>query len=411
MNHVDWEKTRENINVTDVVRINSSTWFTTQSEYTLRVGSRINGTYRNTTSIDNSFETFQEGNQTTIHPNSPGQYAEWGTEVPTGVVHWDCCNEDSPDDDNTYVQTTTQSWQNEAYSMEDIADSGNISWVRVYIRAKHADVAGPQPYIRTLIRTYETDYLSEDLALTASYQDLYTQYDTNPFSSAPWTWEEINALEAGASGRSFGNRFIRLTTVWIVVSREGWKADLKGGFPIDVSTYSLGQVKSVEIQMKYRASDVGERWYLEAYNWTSGKYSDNGFNSTIGQLPTTGWDYYAVNMTDKWQSYIQADGSLNIKFHDGDADENQTVIDIDFLAVRVLVEGTSFSFKNKGAVTCHIVSIWIVNSTQHTRYETDIYINAGEPSTYVRTDISLPANSYFVKVTTERGNIAIYSPS
>ncbi len=408
MNRIDWEKTRENINVTDIVRINSSTWFTAQSEYSVREGNRINGTHRNTTLVDNSFETFQEGNETTIYPDSAGEYAEWGAEVPTGVEHWDCCNEDSPDDEDTYVQTTTQSWRNEAYSMEDIADSGNISWVRIYIRAKHADIAGPQPYIRTLIRTYETDYLSEDLSLTESYKNLYTQYDTNPFSGAPWTWEEIDALEAGASGRSFGNRFVRLTTVWIIVGHEGWNADVNGDFPIDVSTYPLAQVKGVEIQIKYRANDIGERWYLEAYNWTAGKYSDSGFNFTIGQLPTTGWDYYAVNITGKWQSYIRADGSLNIKFHDADADENQTTIDIDFLAVRVLIEGTSFSFTNKGAVTCHIVSIWIVNSTTHTRYETDIYVNAGETSNYIRPDISLPANLYFVKVTTERGNIAIY---
>ena len=410
MNQLDWEKMQEKLKITDVARINSSVWFTTQSEYTVSIGNHINSTYQDTTAVDNSYETFQEENQTTIHPNAAGQYAEWGIEVPTEMAHWNCCNEDPPNDDNSYVQTTTQSWQGEVYSLKDIAGSGNINWVRVYIRAKHNNVLEPASYIRTLIRTHDTDYTSENIDLTTSYQNLNIQYDTNPLSGLPWTWDEVNSLQAGAFARSFGNRFVRLTKVWVVVN-HGAIADINGIFTMDISTYSLTEVNGVEVKLRYRASDAGERWYLKAYNWTSGEYSGNGFNSTAGHLPTTAWDYYTVNLTDEWQGYIREDGIMNIKFHDAGADINQTTIDIDFLAVRVLIEGTCFFFKSEGALTCHIISIWIVNCTIHTRYVTDIYINAGESINYIRTDISLPDGSYFVKATTERGNIAVYSPS
>jgi len=126
-------------------------------------------------------------------------------------------------------------------------------------------------------------------------------------------------------------------------------------------------------------------------------------------VSTAYFDYYTINITDKWKSYVGADGTMKIKFRDEGADGNQTVIDIDFLAVRVLVEGTQFNFKSKGAVTCHIVSIWVVNATTHTRYELDVYVNGGELLSYIRTDISLPNGSYFMKATTERGNTAVYS--
>jgi hypothetical protein len=70
-----------------------------------------------------------------------------------------------------------------------------------------------------------------------------------------------------------------------------------------------------------------------------------------------------------------------------------------------------FSFHNKGGSTCHVVSIWVMNSTVHERYEADIFVNSGERLNYTRTDLVLPTSSYFVKVVTERGNIAVYSVS
>jgi hypothetical protein len=187
------------------------------------------------------------------------------------------------------------------------------------------------------------------------------------------------------------------------------RLDIDGTFAIDVPTYPLTCIKNVEIQMRYRSSDTGERWYLKAFNWTSGAYSDNGFNSTAGHLPTTTWDYYTVNLTDQWQSYILGDGDINIEIVDEGVDSNQTTIDVDFLAVRVLAEGVQFSFHNEGASTCHVVSIWVINSTVHERYEADVFVNSGERLNYTRMNMVLPTSSYLVKAVTERGNIAVYS--
>ncbi len=410
MNQLDWEKMQEDVGISDVTLVNSSAWSAAQSEYALPIGSRTNGYYTFTTAVDEFYESFQEENQTIIQPESTGQYAEWGTAFPTGTAHWDCCDENPPDDDGSYVRTTSTSWREEAYNLEEPDDYGNITWVRVYVRAR-INSLGASQYIRTLIRTHSADYTSADIALTTSYQDLYTQYDANPFTGTSWAWDEVKSLQAGASGRTFGTRYTRLTAVWVVINYVRQRADTIGSFTIDVSTCPIENVKRVEIQLRYRASDSGERWYLRAFNWTSGAYGDNGFNYTAGHLPTAGWDYYAVNLTDQWRSYVRADGHMSIQLVDAGEDSNQTTIDVDFLAVRVLTEGMQIALHNRGTSTCHVVSIWVTNTTLHKRYNADVFISSGEHLNYTRIDIVVPTSQYLVRVVTERGNAAVFPVS
>ncbi|NIQ08023.1 MAG: hypothetical protein GWO20_20605, partial [Candidatus Korarchaeota archaeon] len=66
--------------------------------------------------------------------------------------------------------------------------------------------------------------------------------------------------------------------------------------------------------------------------------------------------------------------------------------------------GTLFTFKNTGSLTCHLVSLWIINPTVHMHYDIDVLINSGDTSYYVRNDIDLPKGQLTVKVVTERGN-------
>jgi hypothetical protein len=258
MNQLDWEKMKEDISITNVERVNSSSWFTAQSEYTVNAGNSVNGTYIDTQTINDQGENF--------------------TEAPTTLSH-------------------------------------------------------------------------------------------NP------------------------------------------SLDIDGTFAIDISTYPLAYVQTIEIQMRYRASDAGDTWYLKAYNWSSSTYNDSGFNSTAGQTPTTGWNYYVVNLTNKWRSYVQDNGTIYVKFMDEGADSNQTTIDIDFLGVRADVDGACFTFKNEGPLTSQLVSLWIINSTIHQHYNINVFVNSADTETYLRVDIPLPNGQYTVKVVTELGNEAVYSGS
>jgi len=159
--------------------------------------------------------------------------------------------------------------------------------------------------------------------------------------------------------------------------------NLNGTFVIDLARYPVQLIQTVEVQVKFRASDTLERWFLQAFNWTSLSFTSSGFNVTSGHSPSGGWDSYAVNFTDKWGSYVRGDGLLLMKFHDEREEALQTGIEIDFFGARVLTSGVSFVFKNDGSLTAHVVSLWIITSAVHRHYGANAFINSGETTTYV----------------------------
>jgi len=188
---------------------------------------------------------------------------------------------------------------------------------------------------------------------------------------------------------------------------------LNGSFAINIGSYPLNTIQTVEILVRYNASDTMEKWYLKAYNWTSHEYSDNEFNNTSGSQPSTpsAWMYYAVNLTEHLHSYVRDDGVMWIQFNDGTPElpsETQTKISIDLLRVRIKWRGASFTFDNEGSLTVHIISLWVINSTHHKRYDVDFFVNSGENSTYTQRNISLGIGN-LVKTVTERGNIAVFA--
>jgi hypothetical protein len=71
--------------------------------------------------------------------------------------------------------------------------------------------------------------------------------------------------------------------------------------------------------------------------------------------------------------------------------------------------GSQFTFENDGGLTVHLVSLWVINSTEHQRYDINVFINSAETKTYIREDITLPTGNYTLKVVSERGNTAVYS--
>jgi hypothetical protein len=190
---------------------------------------------------------------------------------------------------------------------------------------------------------------------------------------------------------------------------SSYRLDINGVFTLDTTMHPLANINSVEVQLRYRATDSAEKWFLKAYNWTKGQYSDIGFNSTAGDSPATQFKYYTVNLTNFWQSYVLNNGTVGIEFCDSNPDSNKTTIDIDFLGVRAIINGAKFSIQNEGPSTSHIVAIWIVNSTIHERYDVNFFLNSGVKTDYIRLGVSVPAGNFTAKIVTERGNIAVFS--
>ncbi len=205
---------------------------------------------------------------------------------------------------------------------------------------------------------------------------------------------------------------------WQTLREEGspgtprYRLFMNGTFTINMESHPLTVIQTVDILLKYNASDTGEKFYLKAYNWTAREYGYDGFNDTSGSQPVIpgAWIYYSVNLTDHWRSYVRDNGLMYIQILDEKPESpsgNKTQISIDFLGVRVKGNWTSFTLSNRSALTVHIVSLWIINATRHLRYDVDIFLTAGERLTYIRADMDLPSEDFLVKIVTERGNMAV----
>jgi hypothetical protein len=261
-------------------------------------------------------------------------------------------------------------------------------------------------YSKEMYPTSGDGYLNYVSSFAANTDETKAQtISLNPtnFRSPAGEWKlRIQGIKTTGTSFDFKSDLIELTP-------QNYQLDMTGTFIIDLSTSPLEYIQSLEIQTRYRAGDSAEKWYLKAYNWETSTYSDIGFNSTVGHTPTTGWDYYAVNLTTVMNSYIHSNGTIKIKFVDQGADSTQTPVDVDFLGVQVKMAGTQFTFENTGGLTVHLVSLWLVNSTDHQHHEINIFINSAATRNYVRYDIDWTTVNYTVKVVTERGNVAVYS--
>jgi hypothetical protein len=189
-----------------------------------------------------------------------------------------------------------------------------------------------------------------------------------------------------------------------------YRFNISNDFTIDLSTYPREYINGIEVLMRYNATEDAERWFLKAYNWASSTFSDTGFNFTAGSQPTLGeWNEYAIAVTDGWTDYVNDEGVMRIEFSDEGLSTNQTMVEIDFLAVRAIIDGTRLDLKNSSPLSTRIVAVWITNSTTHQRYNADLFLNSGEAATYIRADIKLPQDILLAKVVTERGNAAVFS--
>jgi hypothetical protein len=151
---------------------------------------------------------------------------------------------------------------------------------------------------------------------------------------------------------------------------------------------------------------------LQLYNYTGGgayPTSGNGYISyTSSATPNTD-ETKNQTITINPTHFRNASGNWKMKVKGVTETSSQFDLKVDWIEFKPTINGADFTFKNKGALTSHIVSLWILNSTYHQHYSIDIFLNSGKILSYSRADISFPSGQYVVKIVTERGNAAVYS--
>ena len=249
-------------------------------------------------------------------------------------------------------------------------------------------------------------YMSNNIGLTDVTKNQTITTNATSYKDADGNWKmKIKGVKATDTQ-------FELKVDWVefkVTTSDIYRLSISNIFAIDTLVYPLSHIHGIEILIKYNVTEAAEKWFLKAYNWTASEFSNSGFNVTENQPVLNEWNEYAVNLTDNWMDYAKDDGTLLIEFFDEGLNTNQTMVEIDFFGVRAIIDGACFNLKNIGSMTAHIVSIWITNPTNHQRYDTNLFINAGEQATYIRADINLPRDSFIIKIITERGNIAVFS--
>jgi len=150
---------------------------------------------------------------------------------------------------------------------------------------------------------------------------------------------------------------------------------------------------------------------LQLYNYTLGAYptSGNGYISYTSSVTPNTDETKNQTITINPTHFRDASGNWKIKLRGVKSTSELFDSKVDWVEFKPSFNGTRFTFKNKGALTSHIVSLWIINSTYHQRYSVDIFLNSGATLSYFRADISLPSGQYVVKIVTDRGNAAVYS--
>jgi len=186
-----------------------------------------------------------------------------------------------------------------------------------------------------------------------------------------------------------------------------YRLEIYNDFMIDLSSFPLTYVKSIQIRLKYSINSTEDYWHLKAWNWTFSDWSDLGSSKPSS---TGTWMYFNVTPEDVANLVNATDGCVRVKVVDRNIGDNVlTLLNIDLLAIRVILKGSCFKFRNSGFLTAHVVALWVIDSANnHTRYEMNLFLNQREAITYW-TDITWSSGSYVIKVVTARGNIAIVS--
>jgi hypothetical protein len=142
-------------------------------------------------------------------PVGCGDETQLSTQYPSSGSHWDKVDEQpNPDEANTYVSTAgSSSTKRDLYELNDYAKAyGNeeIESITVYYRfaASNTYNVTARPVIKTECDVYNGPTTSTS---STSFNTVSWVVATNPATSNPWTWDEINDLQVGIEMRGYSS--------------------------------------------------------------------------------------------------------------------------------------------------------------------------------------------------------------
>lgn len=159
-----------------------------------------------------------------LRPNATGDDTELPTQYPESGEHWDKVDDETPDDGDTYVSTEgSNHWERDLYNVSNYASAGGtetINNVTVYFRF----AAGGSYNVRAMaeIKTHGEVFSGDtEVHNGTDFVTMPHQWTNNPATDEPWTWEEINDLQAGVTMKGKNkNKPALCTQVYVLVNYE-----------------------------------------------------------------------------------------------------------------------------------------------------------------------------------------------
>lgn len=136
----------------------------------------------------------------TLRPIADGNFTEL-TVMGGDSLHYNKVDEINPDDWLTSVYNHSPTAKLDTYRLtHHFGSSGTINSVTVYARV---DVYDGDGFAKLATYTNGVLYYGEEVYIAHPFcwWDIYEVWTTNPETHSAWTWDEINALQAGISLR------------------------------------------------------------------------------------------------------------------------------------------------------------------------------------------------------------------
>ena len=143
------------------------------------------------------------GQQTEIlRPTGPGSETSIDTQWPASGARWDKICEAIADEDHTYIENKNgevYTFQRDLFTIQNHKNGqGTIDKVIIVTRTKFNSPAKSCLFIcfNTHGEVYDIDMTTYG---RSEWTNISHEMTVNPFTESAWTWEEIDAMEAGVS--------------------------------------------------------------------------------------------------------------------------------------------------------------------------------------------------------------------
>ena len=228
-----------------------------------------------------------------LRPNAAGDETNIPTTGGMGTGHW---GRVSDEDDATYLANHNNVWLRDLYNLPSPSGSGVVNFVKIYIRIRSLIEAG---WRKTALKIDGSVYETGELTINnENWYTTFNTWNTNPKTSAAWTFAELADLQIGINLKAYTNPLgsVQVAEVWLYIDYT------PGVVAPTVTTLAATNIQAATARLNGQISnDGGEACqYRFRYKKSGGAYS----YTTWTGAKTTGQTFYEnISGLDKKSLY------------------------------------------------------------------------------------------------------------